>query len=344
VLHLTQAASASPATPNIVVVTAPLTPYVNAIMQGTAKAQNLLRPGQDPHHFALSPSQAAMLAEADVMIVPDLGMNPAIAQMIAKNPHIKVIELSKLDGANPLPYAKENPWLASLKQAGHEKDEDVDARLGMPALKPTPDPNYKHLDDFDTTKKIEDKTPTLDPHFWLDPERMAAIALPLAHMLSEINPAQRITFEANAQLLTDHLRHEVIPGMQKLMSGHQEPPPVAGDKPIIPFITYHAAYQYFLARFALTNTGDITTRPEDYLGAQTLDQLLKTASKVHIRCIIGEANSPLVERIAKLSEARVVLLSPEQLVDPKTVPVQPWVKNDYDRFLYQTAKNFGDCL
>ena len=72
--------------------------------------------------------------------------------------------------------------------------------------------------------------------------------------------------------------------------------------------------------------------------------MLNAATKVHIRCVIAEEDSPLVKRVAKAADAKIIILSPEQQVDENDVPPLDWVKNGYDRLLYKTAKSFSECL
>lgn len=331
-MGLAQAASASEAIPNVVVTMGPIQSYVDSILKSVASSKNILRPGQDPHTFALTPSQAKALDSADFIIVPDMGMNEALAKAIAARPKLHVIELSSLPGVNALPYAAENPWLAAVKDKGGEKDDDA------PLVKPVVYGFEKK-----TKEPVAKPTPAVDPHFWLDPERMAAIAVPLAREMARYSPDNAATLRSNAEQLALHLRNDVLPGMRNLLVK-----PVEGvhmsAKPIVPFITYHAAYQYFLNRFGLAHTGEITARPEEYMGAKTLANLLAKAKLVSIRCIIGENESPLTKRISAESGAKLVILSPEQNVEPKEVPPLGWIDSDYDRLMYKTAKVFGGCL
>lgn len=304
----------------MVVTVPPLKPYVDEILRGITTSQSLTRPGQDAHNFGLSPTQSNMLEGADIVIIPDGGLNPLMKRLTDKLPKVRVIELSALPGAAPLPYAVESPWLAKVKEAAKEKDEDDEKPL------------------------TNNKLPPNDPHLWLDPERMAAIAKPLASAIGEFAPSQKRTMEDNATELAAHLRGDVLPGLQAMLV------PKAGDdisytKPEIPFITYHAGYQYFMKRFGLTSGGELMTRPEDYQGAKTLDAMLGAAKKVHIRCIFAETETTVLRRIAQLSGARIVPLSPEQIALPgETLRMNDWAKNEYDRFLQKTAQKFSECL
>lgn len=327
ILLVSQAAVAGAIFPKVVVAPAPLKPYVDALLEGMGESQSLMQPGQDAHEFALAPRQAQMLASADMIIVPDLRMNRFLKKLLANNKRAKIIELTALAGAEPLPYADGNPWTQALKikpeapKKGEKKDEAKDEKK----------------------KPVEDM-PLTDPHIWLDPVRMARIATPLAEAMGEFSPESRAGLKANASRLSTHLHAEVVPALREMLSKTARTS-TATTRPEIPFITYHSAYQYFMQRFGLTRGGELMQRPEETVGAKSKAAMLAAAGNgIKVRCIIGEQRSVLMDRVAKSTGARVVLLSPEQLVPPKSVDSLSWMANDYDRFLYTTAKAFADCL
>lgn len=328
-----QAANAGTLFPRVVVVTAPLKPYVDEILKGVGESQSLLRPGQDPHSFGFSGSQAEMLEQADVLIVPSLAINPYLVKLAAKctqTKHCQVIELTKLAGAEPLTYPVQNPLLAPLKKAdvkeeGHDHDNDAVA------------PEKEVKKDSKPAKPLE------DPHLWLDPERMAAIATPLAQAMGNSAPEHRPTLLSNAQKLAFHLRQEVMPELRGMLSKPPTEENGMGQKEI-PFITYHAAYYYFLARFGLQSYGELTMRPEELLGAKTVAGVMTKLEQSRVRCMIGEQPTTMMTRAAKSANAKLVILSPEQLPERGQMDAVDWIRNDYDRFLYVTAKAFAGCL
>jgi zinc transport system substrate-binding protein len=332
ILLTAQAAVAGTLFPKVVVTPAPLKPYVDEILAGVGESQSLLRAGQDIHSFALAPTQAKMLAEADIIIVPDLGMNPFLKKLLAKNTHAKVIELTALSGAEPLPYAPTNPWLKG--------------KIEQEEKKPTAHKEDAHGDEHEhehAHESVKTDAPVYDPHLWLDPERMAAIATPLAKAIGARAPEAGPAIEANARALTRHLRADVTPALQAMLNKLPRTEN-AMTQPEIPFLTYHAAYQYFLERFGLEHYGELMQRPEETTGAKTKADMLTAADNTRIRCLIGEQESVLMARVAKSTGAKVILLSPEQLVARNQVDALGWMKNDYDRFLYATAKAFAGCL
>jgi zinc transport system substrate-binding protein len=334
-----QAASASPAQPSFVVIGAPITPYVRAIVGGASTVDDLLNPGQDLHDISLSPSQMKLLSKADALILPDLGVSPALHLLTKKMPKLNIIELTKIEGAEPLPYLSENPWLDAVKAEAEKKDKKPAPTKEAAPKKPNPFDHRAHAHEEHDHHHEEGG---LDPHLWLDPERMAAMAVPLAKVMSLAAPDYQKEYTLNAKTLATHLRADVMPGVRAALA--ERAPSANEDKPAIPFITAHPAYQYFIARFDLPYRGQISTGTEEFLGGKTVDMLLQAAATQPVRCIIAEGKTTLVSRLAKASGAKIVLVMPEQLPAPRALPLLPWIQNDYDRFLYGVATQFAPCL
>lgn len=302
---LPQAASAGSAIPKVLVSAAPLKPIVDNLLAGVTKSTLLTRPGQDAHSAVMSPSQSRALDNAEIIILPDRHLN-TVTTRLAERSKAHVIYLSDFEGADTLPYLKEQKWLGTEI----EGDDDSEVR---------------------------------DPHFWLDPARMAALAVPLAEAIGKHAPSKERQIVDNARAWRNHLTRDVQPGLQKVFAKK----PVQqrfNSRPFIPYITEHSAYQYFLARFGLPNWGSMITTPEEYLGARSRYDVFKRAGEVTIGCLIAEQETPSVKRLATISSARIVKHNPEALVAQKDVPVLPWIKDDYDRLLYMTAATFQECL
>lgn len=323
-----QVAHAGGLFPKVVVTVPVLKPYMDALLAGLGESQSLLRPGQEPHDFALTVTQAEMLDRADVIVVPDRKMSPLLKKLLNANKHARIIELSAMPEAEILPYAHENPWLSQMKASLKPEPKEKPKKPQPPQPRPI--------------KISEDDMPVNDPHLWLDPERMAALAAPIADAVAERAPESKVMLKANARALATHLRRDVLPAMQQMLSKTPEAM-TALTRPQIPFITYHAAYQYFLQRFHLQHYGEVTQRPEETLGAKTMEAMMSPA-QVHITCVIGEEPTVLMKRIAQNGHARIVVLSPEQIPLRKDVDAIDWIQNDYDRLLYVTAKTFSSCL
>jgi ABC-type Zn uptake system ZnuABC Zn-binding protein ZnuA len=68
------------------------------------------------------------------------------------------------------------------------------------------------------------------------------MAVPLAKVMSLAAPDYQKEYTLNAKAIATHLRAEVTPGMRAALA--ERAPSTNEDKPAIPFITAHPAYQY----------------------------------------------------------------------------------------------------
>lgn len=296
--------------PQLMVSIAPLQPLADALLAGIGHSTVLARPGQDAHSMLLSPSQARSLEAADIILVPDRTLNSAIEKLAGRATQrgATLIALSDLPGAEPLPYPTRQRWLGEEKNGEHAHGEAA-----------------------------------RDPHLWLDPLRMAAVALPLAEALGDAMPAHRATLRANARALARHLRDDVHPNLTQLLSvrtGEQ----LYTARDFVPFISAHAGFQYFLQRYDIPDYGALITRPDDYLGARSLHALLARANAISVRCLMVESPTMTQQKFATATGARLVRISPDQIIGDTMVPALSWIQNDYDRLLYITAKAFAGCL
>lgn len=312
-----QAAFAGATVPKVLVTVAPLQPVADAILRGITHSSVLARPGQDAHSMVLSPRQAQALADAEIILLPSRGMSSIVTELVKRyeKQGTVVIALDELAGAAPLAYATHQPW---LETEAHGEDE--------------------HADETDTKKDA-----THDPHLWLDPLRMAAVATPLAEAIANHAPSLRGQLLANAEAWEHHLRDELNPQLQAMLVPPAEKKRY-NSRPYIPFVTSHSAYQYFLKRYGVANPGALMLMPEDVLGARSTHNVLAQAGKVTIGCVIAEQETAMVKRVATASGAKIVLLNPELLPVREDVPAVDGLHDDYDRLLYETARTFQRCL
>jgi zinc transport system substrate-binding protein len=309
-----------------------LKPLMAELMQGAGTATALTRPGSNAHFTSLTVKQAATLAAAEVIISPDQSMAPGLRKILAARAKkgATIIYLSELKGAETLPYRRENPFLNIGELATHDVPQKKSHR------KDNHDPR-----DRDHDHHHPRSNDTVDPHLWLDPLRMANLMPALAEKIAEVWPEAAPAIKKNATRIALHLRAEVYPGIKNLLIEARTRN--RDDSKTIPFMTYHDAYQYFQVRYGIT-AGYITQRPEEYLGAKTLQQLLAKAKVSEVRCLISETDSTSVKRLAELSRAQVKTLNPERSYSADEVPITPWAKNDYDRMLLAVTKTFAECM
>jgi zinc transport system substrate-binding protein len=126
---------------------------------------SLTPPGAEPHDVELSPRQVRSVSEADLVVYLSGFQNAVDEALEARQPERVVDAADVVD---------------LLEAGGHAHAEDeADADEGAAHAR--------------------------DPHFWLDPVRLAALAEPVADALADIDPANADTYSAAADRLADEL-------------------------------------------------------------------------------------------------------------------------------------------
>jgi zinc transport system substrate-binding protein len=110
---------------------------------------------------------------------------------------------------------------------------------------------------------------TLDPHFWLDPSRMPAVAHAVADELSVIDPAGAATYAANATALSARF--------DALDAAYTSGLATCADRT---FVTSHAAFGYLAARYHLEQVAISGLDPE---ADPSPDRLAQIGQIVHDR-------------------------------------------------------------
>jgi zinc transport system substrate-binding protein len=90
-----------------------------------------------------------------------------------------------------------------------------------------------------------------DPHFWLDPTRLIKAAQPIADALAQADPAGQAGYQERAEAVSQELAQldsDLAAGLE----------PFAGA----PFVTTHAAFNYFAARYNLVQLAVAGIDPE----------------------------------------------------------------------------------
>lgn len=170
--------------------------------------ENLTTPGMEAHDLELSPQQIVALTEADVVVYL-AGFQPAVDDAVAQSDSQHVIEVS---------------GFADLTEhAGHEHEDHDHGTEGH------------EEEDHEGHDHGE-----MDPHFWLDPTRLAQVVEAIAAELGEIQPDAAEAFTANAtagaELLTA-LDEEFTTGLAECERRE--------------IFVSHAAFGYLTARYDL---------------------------------------------------------------------------------------------
>lgn len=157
------------AAPDVVATIKPVHGLVAAVMEGAGTPILLVPGGASEHTYSLRPSDAAALADADLVfwIGEPLELFLAGSQTILA-PEARWVALIEADDVTLLPVREGGVWPEHEDEAEAEAEADHDAG---------------------------------DPHVWLDPVNAAAMVDDIVEALTEADPANRATYEENGSAL-----------------------------------------------------------------------------------------------------------------------------------------------
>ena len=247
-LYITQLMAASDI--KVLVSIKPFHSLVSAIMQGVSEPLLLINGNNSPHSYALRPSSAENLQQADLVfwggeILEGFLTKPL--QSLASR--ARLVSLQETAGLRLLPLRSGIGWQK------HETDSTND-----------------HSAEDETTS-----TSGTDPHIWLDPYNAKIISSKIVEILTEMDPQNAQSYRRNGEKYG--LRLELLD--RKLKA---EMTKVAET----PYMVFHDAYQYFEKRYQLNVVGSMTLHIGFGSSVRRLTAVRKTIQKEKIRCIFSE--------------------------------------------------------
>src|SRR5215210_3620282 len=145
-----------------------------------------------------------------------------------------------------------------------------------------------------------------DPHFWLDPIRLADVAGALADRLAKLSPAHGDDFRRNARIL----RNDLVALDTDFSAG-------LANCASTDLVTSHAAFGYLAERYGLTQRGITGLHPEDEPSPGALAGIADFVRARHVQTIYSEPLvSPAVAKtLARETGARAAVLDPIEGLD-----------------------------
>ena len=164
-----------------------------------------------------------------------------------------------------------------------------------------------------------------DIHFWLDPEIAKTIVTIVARELSEIDAANKSTYEANAKKAINDLDTLIAETRSKINSDAT-------------YIVFHDAYQYFEKRFGIEVIGALTVNPEVLPGAKQLAEIREVIEHEKVNCLFSEPqfNPSIAKTIAQDTGVKASVL------DPLGAELNPG-KDLYFDLIGDMASSFESC-
>ncbi len=150
----------------------------------------------------------------------------------------------------------------------------------------------------DTAEHAEGR---VDPHFWLDPSRLADVATVLGDDFARRDPANAAAYRANAGALVadlDALDADFRSGLARCRSRE--------------LVTGHAAFGYLADRYDLHQEGVAGLSPDVEPDAALLRDLSARVREARVRTVYAEnlVSPDLAQTVAREAGARVAVLDP----------------------------------
>ncbi len=162
------------------------------------------------------------------------------------------------------------------------------------------------LEDMQAGDGIDEKT-LYDPHTWLDPEKVAEETQIIADKLSELDNANKDTYQKNAQSYSNKahdLTNKYKPIFEK-----------ASQKT---FVTQHTAFSYLAKRFDLNQLGIAGISPDQEPSPKQLTEIQEFVKTYKVKTIFTESNasSKVAETLIKSTGVSLKTLNPLE-ADPQ---------------------------
>ena len=258
------AAPAAQAALKVVTTTTDLADVTRKIGGDRVEVDSICRGDQDPHFVEPRPSYMVDLSHADLLVSVgldlEIGWLPSLLQG-ARNPDINPGGPGFLDASTAI-HPIEIPHGA------------VDRSQG-------------------------DIHPRGNPHYWLDPQNVKAIAQLVGDRLARLDPDGAAGYHSRTQAYVRRLDAKMVAWRTALQ-------PLAGTK----VVTYHRTFNYFLARFGLTPTEYIEPRPGIPPSAAHLAEVIHTMQDGGVKLVLHENfyERRASEMVASRANARLLVL------------------------------------
>ena len=340
----------------------PIHSLASYLMDGVAKPDLIVDGYASPHGFALKPSHAKMLQNADIVFWVGEDLENFLEKpldSIAKK--AEKIELLEIKGLNKLKFRERNIFDDHDDHGhddhGHKKKDDHDDHDHAKKEDDHDDHDHKKKDDHDDHdhakkedghkeddhddhdhKKKDDHDDhddhdgheghhhgEHDPHIWLDPINAKLILNEMVEHLIENDAKNASTYKSNLEKALkdiDKLTIEVMTDLNQSTSS----------------IVFHDAYQYFEKRFNVNVLGAFTVNTDVLPGAEQLEEIREVIEHDKVACIFSEPqfNPDIINAVAKDMDIKTGVL------DPLGATLTPG-KTLYFDLIKNMSKSFKGC-
>ncbi len=305
----------------------PIHSLASYLMDGIAKPDLIVDGYASPHGFAMKPSHAKMLQNADLIfwVGEDLEsfLEKPLSSIAKKAEKIELMETKDLQ---VLKFRERNIF------DEHDHDDHGHDDHGKKE-----DDHDDHGHDDDHGKKEDDHDDhghddhdghahgEFDPHIWLDPINAKAMLNEMAEHLIENDPKNEAKYKSNLANALNEIDKLTIDVMTDLSSS-------------VASIVFHDAYQYFEKRFNVNILGAFTVNTDVMPGAEQLAEIREIIEHDKVACVFSEPqfNPDIIKAVAKDMNIKT------GVVDPLGATLDPG-KDLYFNLIRNMSASFKGC-
>ena len=290
----------------------PIHSLASYLMDGVGKPDLIVDGYASPHGFAMKPSHAKMLQNADLIFWVGEDLENFLEKplkSIAKK--AEKIELMEIKGLTKLEFRERNIF-EGHDDHGHKEDKHDDHK------------EHGHKED-----KHEDHHEHAhgehDPHIWLDPMNAKVILNEMVEHLIENDAKNESKYKSNLKKALkdiDKLNKDVKKELSKSTAS----------------IVFHDAYQYFEKRYGVNILGAFTVNTDVMPGAEQLAEIREIIEHDEVTCVFSEPqfNPDIIKAVAKDMNIKT------GVVDPLGATLDP-SKDLYFKLIRNMSASFKGC-
>ena len=313
----------------------PIHSLASYLMDGIAKPDLIVDGYASPHGFAMKPSHAKMLQNADLIFWVGEDLESFLEKPLSSiSKKAEKIELMETKGLQVLKFRERNIFDEhdhddhghddhGKKEDDHEHHDHgkkEDEHDHDDHVKKEVDHDDHGHDDHDGHAHGE-----FDPHIWLDPINAKAMLNEMAEHLIENDPKNEAKYKSNLAKALQEIDKLTIDVMTDLSSS-------------VASIVFHDAYQYFEKRFNVNILGAFTVNTDVMPGAEQLAEIREIIEHDKVACVFSEPqfNPDIIKAVAKDMNIKT------GVVDPLGATLDPG-KDLYFNLIRNMSASFKGC-
>lgn len=293
----------------------PVNYLVQSVGGSHVEANSVTPANVEPHDFELSPKDVTKLSSAK-MVVYVAGFQSSLDEAVKQVSGPTVVNLASS---------------VRLEQRddhdGDDHDHDATASASASATETDHD-DHDHATSASTAESDHDDHDhgSTDPHFWLDPTRMADAAKQVHAALVKADPTHKADYDANLKT--------TLAKLTKLDTSYKQGLSQCTRKT---FVTSHAAFGYLAERYGLTQVSVSGIDPDSEPSPADIAKVKQVVKQTGTTTIFTEelVSPKTAQAVAKETGAKTSVLSPIESAPEK---------GDYETAMTTNLTNLREAL